>query len=203
MGGIVETTVGGVQQRDCRLNPSLSAVGRERFGTREVGEAVPQHPRLDGPGGDGEHPDAVRLSFIGGRLREHVDPRLRPAVDREAGERVDRGQRREVDDRAAPSRLHHRPDRPRAEEHRRDVGPQAAVEHVVGGVGDRGQRGIAGVVDEDVDAAEPAHGRVDHRAGSRRRPHVGDDRLAVAAAGHESIPRGRQGGRVAGGDHDG
>ena len=121
------------------------------------------------PGRDRVHADPVRAELERHRLRQPPDRVLRRAVVREPGAaRVDRVDRRDVDDRAAVALLPHlRRGGPDAEERAADVDAEDAVELGRRHVLEQEVREHAGVVDEHVEPAEALDGGPDQRA---RRP---------------------------------
>ena len=115
------------------------------------------------------------------RLAERIQPGLRRAVRGTADEGVLPGEAADVDDPAATSRAHLRDCRTAAVEDAGEVRLEHAVPVVVAHLGDVRKRADAGVVHEDVHAAEPAHRRADQAIHIAARAHVRAHRLEPVA----------------------
>src|SRR5207249_1574911 len=182
---------------------------QRRLGGALLAEDVEQR-RLDVAGRDGVHEDALAANFACQGLREGDDPALRRRVVRGAGDAGRRGDARHVDDPPAAPGSHERERRPRAEEGAREMHREHALPALVGEPRGRLERRrhpaaghellhlpreprlrlgvrirVAGVVDQDVEAAARGFGEALEPA--PHGPRVGDvaDERATGERGVE------------------
>ena len=135
----------------------------------------------DQAGVDGVHPDVHRDELVRHVLRQHQQRGLGHVVDRLVPQRLRRADRGVVEDRPAAALGHHRHQPAGEADGGHDVEVPVVEPLVVGGVEDGLVRAGAGVVDEDVAAAEGMARRLDEAGAARGRRDVagvGDDRLA-------------------------
>ncbi len=95
------------------------------------------------------------------------------------GSGVEAPGRRDVDDRAAAGRAQVGDRRAAHEKHRVQIDVHRVEPHVVGGLLDVAARNRAGIVDQDVDAAEAAGRGQDHALAKRLLPQVAGEVVGV------------------------
>ena len=148
---------------------------------RLVGEVAVDHRRLDEARAHAVGPDARLRAVERQALREHDDARLGGAVRRVVGDRPQPGDRGGRHDRAAAALQEVRPQRLGDEVDALEVDRELAVPVVLGEVVGRAGDRDAGVVDDDVDAAERLDAAVHAGRDVRAAGDVHVDAVAVRA----------------------
>jgi hypothetical protein len=172
--------LGEVAARDRRRGVGVDWAFRDF--QRTAGPVGAERAGLDDNDLDPERPD-----LLGKRFRHAFDSKLARRVVARAGKADEAAHRRYVDDRARLLRPHDRQDgasqRREAKhiglEHRPNVGVVALL--------DRREIAVAGVVDEDVDPAEPGHGRLDRGVDLILSVHVERKREAILRLAGDNV----------------
>ena len=148
---------------------------------RVVAMVVAAHLRVHRPRFDQRGLDAVAAPLLPGDAGESAHAELGGAVGTIVGARMPAGERRHVEDVAAPALAHVAEHRLSAQEHRLEVDRDVEVPQFLGDLRYGGGAGDPGVVDQDVDRAEAVDGLRHHRLHRRLVGDVGGDGQRLVA----------------------